>query len=199
VFGELLRQPGVVETVELRSPFGFMAFHGGLEGGTETIATVAAEMAGASLYTVVQPPDLTWHVPSAQVSPAKSDNLASFLAHVDVVVALHGYGRPGGCGDALLGGRNRRLAGHLATALRTHLDGFTIVDDLEEIPVELRGLHPDNPVNLPLHGGVQLELSPRTRGASPSRRDRGRPCVPAPGLVQGLAEAARTWPAAGAA
>src|ERR1700736_1347950 len=86
MFDELLRQPGVRETVELRSPFGFMAFHGGLEEGTETIAAIAAERSGGSLYAVVQPPDLTWHVPSAQVSPEHSEALGRFLDPVHVVV-----------------------------------------------------------------------------------------------------------------
>src|SRR6516162_1041482 len=140
LFDHLLRQPGVVETVELRSPFGFMAFHGGLEGGTETIAAEAAALAGASLYTVVQPADLVWHVPSALVSPEDSAELTRFLEHVAVVVAVHGYGRPGRSNDVLVGGSNRRLAAHLAAGLRALGNEFTIVDELDAIPAELRGL-----------------------------------------------------------
>ena len=34
-FADLLAAPGVVEVAELRSRFGFLAFHGGLEAGTE--------------------------------------------------------------------------------------------------------------------------------------------------------------------
>jgi phage replication-related protein YjqB (UPF0714/DUF867 family) len=194
MFDELLRQPGVRETVELRSGFGFMAFHGGLEGGTETIAEESAERSGASLYAVVQPPDLTWHVPSSQVTPEHSDALARFLDHVEVVIAVHGYGRPDRPEDLLLGGGNRDLAALLAGCLRTHLPGFRVISELDAIPVELRGLHPDNPVNLPSGGGVQLELPPRARGAPASRLQRGRPCVPRPGVVRALAEAAETWP-----
>jgi phage replication-related protein YjqB (UPF0714/DUF867 family) len=194
MFDELLAQPGVRETVELRSCFGFMAFHGGLEGGTEIIAEVAARRSGASLYAVVQPPELTWHIPSAQVSPDHSPALASFLDHVEVVVAVHGYGRPDRSIDLLLGGSNRALATHIAGVLRGHLSGFTVIDDLHDIPVELRGLHPDNPVNKARQGGTQLELPPSIRGASPSRRDRRHPCLPLPGVVDALAEAASTWP-----
>jgi phage replication-related protein YjqB (UPF0714/DUF867 family) len=193
MFDELLRQPGVRETVELRSPFGFMAFHGGLEGGTETIAEDAAERASASLYTVVQPPDLVWHVPSATISPEHSDALARFLGHVRVVVAVHGYGRSNRPVDVLLGGRNRVLARHLAVHLRAHLPNFIVLDDLEAIPVELRGLHQDNPVNRPLCAGVQLELPHRARGTSASPRDRGRPGTPQPGVAHALADAALTW------
>jgi phage replication-related protein YjqB (UPF0714/DUF867 family) len=195
MFDELLSHPGVRETVELGSSFGLMAFHGGLEGGTEVIAEMVAGRSGASVYVVVQPPDLTWHIPSAQVSPAHSHGLATFLDHVEVAVAIHGYGRPNRSLDLLLGGTNRTLAAHLADALRRHLSEFRVIDDVVDIPIELRGLHPDNPVNKPRMGGVQLELPPSVRGASPSRRDRGRPCLPLPGVIDALAEAASTWPA----
>ena len=193
MFDELLRQPGVREMVRLRSRFGFMAFHGGLEGGTETIAEAAAERAGASVYTVVQPAELVWHIPSALVSPEHSDALARFLDHVEVVVAVHGYGRRGRPADLLLGGGNRVLAALLGRHLRAELADFTVVDDFEEIPVELRGLHPDNPVNRPRQGGVQLELPPRARGSSPSPAERGQPCLPVPGVVRGLVAAALEW------
>jgi phage replication-related protein YjqB (UPF0714/DUF867 family) len=55
------------------------------------------------------------------------------------------------------------VAGHL----RRGLPAYDIVDDLDAIPKELRGLHPRNPVNLPPRQGVQIELPPRARGASP--------------------------------
>src|SRR5207248_1414223 len=145
------------------SAFGFMAFHGGLEGGTAEIASGAAELAGASLYMVVQPDDVTWHVPSIEVSPEVSERLAQFLDHVDVAVAVHGYGRRDRPYDILLGGSNRELAAHLAGCLREAVPAFHPIDDLESIPVALRGMHPANPVNLPRHGGVQAELPPRAR------------------------------------
>jgi phage replication-related protein YjqB (UPF0714/DUF867 family) len=194
MFAQLLRHPGVVETLSLRSSFGFMAFHGGLEGGTEVVADAAASLAGASLYTVVQPVSLTWHVPSAEVLAAHSARLAQFLDHVEVAVAIHGYGRPGRPLDLLVGGGNRGLAAHVASHLTRAGLGFTVLDDLAAIPAELRGLHPDNPVNRPRKGGVQLELPPRARGASPSPVDRGQTCVPAPGIIQALASAATYWP-----
>jgi phage replication-related protein YjqB (UPF0714/DUF867 family) len=193
MFDELLRQPGVVETVELRSPFGFMAFHGGLEGGTEIIAAAAAQAAGASLYAVVQPAELSWHVPSSRVSADQSEPLARFLGHVDVVIAIHGYGRPGRSDDLLLGGRNRLLAAELARQLRASTTGFAIIDNLDDIPVELRGLHSANPVNQAATAGVQIELPPRARGSSPDPRQRGRLCTPAPGIVAGLVTTAEAW------
>ena len=38
-----------------------------------------------------------------------------------------------------------------------------IIGSLDEIPKELRGLHPKNPVNIPPLAGVQLELPPTLR------------------------------------
>ena len=165
VLGDLLATPGVEELCELGSRFGFMALHGGnLERGTDTIARAAADRAGASLYAVVQPPDLRWHVPSVAYDPKDSVCLATFLAHVDTVVTVHGYGREGLWATLLVGGRNRPLASRLGNALRRHLgEGFTVLDDLLSIPRPLRGLHARNPVNLPRQGGVQLELPPRVR------------------------------------
>ncbi|HKY15478.1 MAG TPA: poly-gamma-glutamate hydrolase family protein [Microthrixaceae bacterium] len=164
----LLAQPGVEERLVLGSRFGLMGFHGGsLERMTDVIATAAAERSGASLYTVRQPEHLRWHVPSRLFDPAHSPQLAAFLHHVDVVVAVHGYGRPGRFSTVLLGGSNRALAARLSTELRAGLDDYEIVDDLASVPEELRGLHPDNPVNRARGGGVQLELPPRVRGLGP--------------------------------
>ena len=182
MFAELLAHPGVREVVELRSRFGFLAFHGGsLEKVTDEIASAAAEAAGASLYAVVQPPDLRWHVPSDAVDPAASPALQAFVEHVDTAIAVHGFGRPTMFTTILLGGGNRELAAALATHARAALPDYTVVDDLDQVPVELRGLHPTNPINRLRRSGVQLELPPRVRGLGPywddpsrSRDARGR-------------------------
>jgi phage replication-related protein YjqB (UPF0714/DUF867 family) len=193
VFADLLAHPGVQERVELRSSFGFLAFHAGLEGGTEEIATAAAAASGASVYVVAQPADLRWHVPSHQIDPAVSPALEAFLSHVEVAVSIHGYGRPDRPRQLLLGGRNRDLAAHVAGHLRHQVADFEVIDELDDVPSEMRGLHPRNPVNLPRGGGVQIELPPRARGASPRPSERGQPCIPAPGLVDALAAAVTTW------
>ncbi len=183
MIGELLAHDGVVETCELRASYGFMALHGGsLERATAEIARAAAEASGASLYAVEQPEDLQWHIPSHRHDPADAPRLAAFLGHVDRVVSVHGYGREGWWTRLLLGGADRDLAAHAATVLRAHLDGFEVVDAIDDIPVELRGLHPGNPVNRTGVGGVQLELPPRVRGLGPN----GRPEYVA-ALVAGLA------------
>lgn len=175
-----------------------MAFHGGnLERMTDEIASVAAERAGASLYAVIQPFPLREHLPSIEVSPEASERLAEFVDHVDVVIAVHGYGREGMWTDLLLGGRNRALAAHLAGHLREALPGYSIVDDHEAIPVPLRGLHPENPVNRPRSGGVQLELPPRVRGLTPHasayERVDGR-IAPTNALIDALVATIATWP-----
>ena len=110
-FAALLATPGVEEVVELGSRFGFLAFHGGaLEEVTDVVAHRAARAAGASYYGVLHPEGLDVHVPSIHVRPAESAALRAFLDHVEVVVAVHGYGRHGRWTDLLAGGRNRARA-----------------------------------------------------------------------------------------
>jgi len=199
LFADLLAHDGVEEELVLRSRFGFLAFHGGnLEEGTDEVAARAAAGAGASLYAVRQPKGLRWHVPSIAVTPAESAGLAAFVEHVDVAVALHGYGREGMWTAVLLGGRHRALATHLAGHLRTALPDYEVLDDLDAIPRELRGVHPRNPVNACGTGGVQVELPPRVRMHGPYWERRGHPVdAPIPHLdqlVDGLAAGASAWP-----
>lgn len=194
MFAELLGHDGVREVCELRSRFGFLAFHGGsLERGTDAIAIAAANTAGASLYAVVQPADLRWHIPSHLIDPAESEALAGFLAHVDVVVAVHGYGRAGWWTNILLGGGHRTLATAIADRLRDTLPHYSVIDDLDLVPVELRGRHPANPVNLVRDGGVQLELPPRVRGLGPRWAGVAPPVPDTVALVDALASVAADW------
>lgn len=194
-FSELLADPGVDEVSELRSRFGFLAIHGGgLEQMTDVIAERAAEGADASLYLVRHPDKYPHHLPSTRFRAEESARLAEFLDHVDVAVSLHGYGRIGRSTQLLAGGRNRTLATHLAS--HVVVPSFQLVTDLDAIPHELRGLHPDNPVNRVRGGGTQLELSARVRGLGPRcvPADDGHGLAPATAaLVQGLIEAAQSW------
>jgi len=190
----LLSEPGVMEASRLRSRFGFLAIHGGgLEQMTDVIAERAADAAEASMYLLRHPDKYPHHLPSARFDPDESPRLSEFLDHVDVAVSLHGYGRIGRSTQLLAGGRNRALAGHLARHI--HLPGYQVVTDLDAIPPELRGLHPDNPVNRVRDGGSQLELSVRVRGLSPRSplpgADGLSPVTSA--LVHGLVAAARSW------
>lgn len=194
-FAELLATEGVEEHCELRGRFGFMAYHGGaLEVMTDVIAQLAAQRSGASYYGVHQPPGMRTHISSTRVQPEESETLASFLEHVDMVITVHGFGRRGFYTSLLLGGSNRELADHLAEPLRIRLPAYDVVTDLDRIPSGLRGLHPRNPVNLPAGGGVQVELPPRVRGASPMWWDWEHGLTPhTEALVDGLAHAADRW------
>jgi phage replication-related protein YjqB (UPF0714/DUF867 family) len=191
---ELLAEPGMVEFSQLRSRFGFLAIHGGgLEEMTDVIAERAAAAVGASVYLLRHPDRYPHHLSSAHFLAAESARLAEFLGHVDVTVSLHGYGRIGRATQLLAGGRNRALAAHVAEHLE--LPGYHIITDLDDIPPELRGQHPQNPVNQTRGGGTQLELPTRVRGISPRSplpaADGLSPVTAA--LVQGLAAAAGTW------
>src|SRR5215208_3540650 len=191
---ELLADPAIIEECTLRSQFGFLAIHGGgLEQMTDVIAARAAEAAGASVYVVRHPDHYPHHLPSALYRAQESPRLAEFLDHVEVAVSLHGYGRIGRSTQLLAGGQTRGLADHLAR--HVVVPGYQVITDLDSIPRELRGLHPDNPVNRVRGGGAQLELSPRVRGISPRSGLPGddglSPATSA--LVQGLVATAHSW------
>lgn len=180
------------ETTTIGSTTGVMAYHGGnLEVGTDRIAAAVAERTGASSYVVTQPDTLRWHVPSKAFRPAESPALARFLDHVDRVVTIHGFGRRSMFTTILLGGRNRALARHIATHLRAALPCYEVIDELDDIPRPLRGVHDENPVNLPPEDGVQIELPPRVRGNGPfwNGWDGGWPSPHTEDLVDGLAAA----------
>jgi phage replication-related protein YjqB (UPF0714/DUF867 family) len=184
--------------LEVRSRIGFLAFHGGsLERMTDVIALDAAARAGASAYAVIQPTGLRWHVSSVDVTPDASPSLRTFLDHVEVAIAIHGFGREGFWTSLLLGGSNRELAGHVASYVRGALPDYAVLDDLDDIPRELRGLHPRNPVNLPRGGGVQIELPPRVRGTTPHWEGWQGPghVPPMESLIAALAAAVQAWPA----
>jgi phage replication-related protein YjqB (UPF0714/DUF867 family) len=163
------------------------------------IAGQAARRCGASYYGVLQPESLQLHFPSITVTPDESPALRSFLDQVDTVVTIHGFHRITMRTSILLGGRNRELAAHIARHLRDVVPDYEAVDALEQIPVELQGLHARNPVNVPLHAGVQIELPPRARGVGPFWADHnGDTLVPhTRALIDGLVAAVDEWTTAG--
>src|SRR5262245_42270430 len=156
MFDELLRHPGVVEEWELRSPFGFLAIHGGSLNGARPSSRPTPPAVPARRSTRYA----NRHIPSALVDPTSSPALSAFLDHVDVVVSVHGYGRRGFSNVVLIGGRNRELATRAAVAMRAAVPSHRFVDDLTAIPPTLRGVHLDNPGDRPRGGGIQLELRP---------------------------------------
>jgi phage replication-related protein YjqB (UPF0714/DUF867 family) len=183
---ELLTLPGVREECVLRSTVGFMALHGGSQDrGTDQIASRAAEQAGASYYSVVQPAGLRVHLTSRLHKPEHSALLREFLHHVDISISVHGYGRDGFAlwvdadrglviepyGPAVRGNQSGPLRGIIVGGLNADLLDVArqlLHDRFAEYHVangRVRlGFHPDNPVNLPSARGVQVELPPGLRG-----------------------------------
>ena len=136
---QLLATPGVQERCVLGSSFGFLALHGGLEAGTAEIAQAAAVASNASIYAVVQPDDMRWHIPSHTYEPSQSDALVAFLAHVELVVSVHGFGGLRGDDDrwitGLLGGGNRELAARARVRCSARrCPHYRWIDDLDRIP-----------------------------------------------------------------
>jgi len=134
VFDRLVACADVEEHVVLGSSVGFLALHGGIEPGTEGIARTAAARTGGSAYVVTQPRSRGWHVPSHRIDTAAVPGLAAFLAHVDVVVSVHGYYLPDQPDAILVGGGRRDLAADLAARLRDCVDEMPVVDELDRIP-----------------------------------------------------------------
>jgi phage replication-related protein YjqB (UPF0714/DUF867 family) len=183
---ELLALPGVREECVLRSNVGFLALHGGSQDrGTDHIARRTAEQAGASYYAIVQAPDLRVHLTSRLHDPAESVHLQAFLAHVDVAISVHGFGRDGFAlwidhdgglviepygpvvrgrqtgplRGIILGGLNAQLLHAARQLFEQRFAGYRVADERVRL-----GFHPENPVNLPRAHGVQVELPPGLRG-----------------------------------
>ncbi len=199
MLAQLLDRADVLEELEIRSRFGFMAYHGGtLEKATDPIAREAAALAGASYYGLLQSDPEPIHITSKKLIPDQSASLAAFLEHVEVVITVHGYGREHLFHSVLLGGTNRALARHVAAHARFALPRYTFEDDLKDIPAELRGQHQLNPVNKPRDAGVQIELPPTIRWNRDewgwSDNDGIGRASQVNTLIRVLAGAARAWP-----
>ena len=164
-FTELLSSPEITEEIEIRSSFGVCALHGGgLERATEAVARDVAKNTDSSYYAVIQPEGSRIHLSSKYFDPNQSLKLGQFLEKIDTLISIHGYGKEDDFWALLLGGTNRELAYHLAGSLREVLpEEYRVVDQIDNIPSPLRGVHPDNPVNFPINGGVQNEIQPGLR------------------------------------
>ena len=198
-FSDLLSQPGITEEIEIRSSFGICAIHGGgLERATETVARDVAEKTNSSYYAVIQPEGSRLHLSSKDFDPKQSLKLNQFLKKIDTLLSLHGYGKEDDFWALLLGGSNREMAYHLAGSLREVLpEEYRVVDQIDKIPRPLRGIHPDNPVNFPANGGVQIEIPPGLRwnrehnfwsdaAGTPRSEDLNR-------LIKGLISGVNSW------
>ena len=93
---ELLALPGIREECLLRSNIGFMALHGGSQDrGTEQIAEMVADEAGASHYAIVQLLHGASTSPRLCTIPTIRPICGLSLEHVDVAISVHGFGRDG--------------------------------------------------------------------------------------------------------
>ena len=164
-FTDLLSNPEITEEIEIRSSFGICAIHGGgLERATEAVARDVAENTNSSYYAVIQPEGSRLHLSSKYFDPKQSLKLDRFLKNIDTLISIHGYGKEDDFWALLLGGTIREMAYHLAGSLREVLpEEYRVVDQIDKIPLPLRGVHPDNPVNCPANGGVQIEIPPGLR------------------------------------
>lgn len=171
-------------TLHLGGPIGLLALHGAVEGGTAELAREVATRTGATLLTFTQPTGPPRHIPSIRMSPCTP--LTAFLTHATLAISLHGHNRRSAPRTIYVGGSNRPAARVLATALTG--SPFTPITTLSDIPHPLRGLHPDNPVNRPRDGGVQLELPVQARTTHPVPTD---PEVPPGEVVEGIAAGVR--------
>lgn len=173
------------------SDIGLLALHGSREGGTAELVHEVAAGTGATALVFVQPPgEPVVHIPSHRMSVPTCDALRQFLSRVSLTVSLHGHLRYEHPRSIFLGGTNRAAAATLAHSLTLLAPAFETVDDLTRIPKGLRGLHPDNPVNLAPSRGVQIELPLGARTGGP-RTDPDAPDAPRPEVTTALVDGVR--------
>ena len=161
---KLLEREDVNEELELRSSFGFMAYHGGsLEKATDVIAREAAERSNLFPTMALFKAMRIRYILLLHSYLRRKVIYFLFLDHVQIVVTILGYGREHLFYSVLLGGRNRQLADHFTRFFGKHSQIMNLETVLENIPKELRGQHLRNPVNYPPQGR-QLELPPLFAG-----------------------------------
>ncbi|OLZ70285.1 hypothetical protein AV521_14100 [Streptomyces sp. IMTB 2501] len=143
---------------------GLLALHGSNEGGTAELAGLVARRCGATSLVFTQPGAREpVHIPSPRMAADHCALLREFLRRVSLTVSLHGHMRPEAPHTIFLGGANRPAARVLAEAFAAGAPQFPTVTDLAAIPPALRGVHPQNPVNLTRLAGVQVELPLQAR------------------------------------
>ena len=184
---QLLAHPGVHEECTLRSGIGIMALHGGSQDrGTDHIARAVAARTGSSLYAIIQG-GVRVHLTSRRHEPEHSPagglprprRHRHFGARVRPgrLLAPHGRRappRPRALRPGPARGADRTADRHHCrrarprvvppgrALLHDRLPGYHVADERVRL-----GFHPQNPVNLPRHQGVQVELPPGLRGIGP--------------------------------
>ena len=88
--------------------------------------------------------------------------LREFLDHVDVAIAVHGFGRQDMWATLLLGGGNRELAATLGAELTDRLPQYTVLDEIEAIPDPAARAAPRQP-GQPAQGRWRAARTPAPR------------------------------------
>ena len=155
----------VQEYLRLEGPLGLIALHGGgIEPGTEEIARFVAYHSGASLYVYAgrrSGGNLSLHRPSHDGKAEKRTLFVEFLNHVKAAISIHGHGR--GQDRVYVGGLHQSMVQRFVGLVRPALFEYEWIANPKIIPLGLRGQSPNNVVNLPPHGGMQLELPLKLR------------------------------------
>lgn len=151
---------GFLEYARVSGRVAVLAVHGGgIEPGCEELALFAAERTGCSLYVFSgrrERDNSGLRAKSRSLFQEPGSLRARVVARASVIISLHGHG--GESRSVYAGGGNTSLKRLFAGLMAERLPAYPVVTDPREIPEGLAGLHPDNVVNLPEEGGVQLEL-----------------------------------------
>ncbi len=150
-----------------RGKTGVFAVHGGgIEIGTEQIVRNTAERTSCSVYIFSGRKKIgnnTLRISSIKFASLNRPLFSNILSHVERIVAIHGHNQ--NKREIYIGGKNLELRAKIAEALKKVLLDYRVVKFLHEIPNPVKGVYPNNFVNLPPEAGVQLELPRALREA----------------------------------
>jgi len=158
------------EFLHLEGSLGILALHGGrIEPGTEEIARFVAQQSRASLYVFSgrrSVDNLSLHQPSHRMALQSRPLLFRFLDRVQTAISIHGHGRDQRC--VYVGGLHQVMVQRFAELALEAFPQYVWISDPERIPLDIRGLDPNNIVNLPPAHGMQLELPKPLRQSRPT-------------------------------
>ncbi len=159
------RGVGFVEYARFAGGVAVLAVHGGgIEPGTEELAEYAAAETGCSLYVFsgrLEKGNSRLRRMSRSLFREEDSLRSRVIGQANAVISIHGHGRD--ANEIYAVGASEVLKGMFVELMAQRLPAFPVVTDPAKIPKGLAGLHPDNVVNLPAGGGLQLELPARLR------------------------------------
>jgi len=150
-----------------RGKIGVFAIHGGgIEIGTEQIARNIAKRTNCSVYIFSgrkKTGNNNLRISSIEFASLNHPLFSNILSHIEKIVAIHGHNQ--NKKDIHIGGRNVDLKSKIAEALKKRLPEYHVITFLHEIPDLMKGIDPNNFVNLPQERGMQIELPQALRVA----------------------------------